>query len=607
MATTRLKSLVIVGLILSLAQLQNAFAAATSDKGASASTHHRELIKFHDMQRRSKDGNIKPDGLSKGIQQRRALLQAAPATPTAGAGISSSQWKALGPANHGGRIRAILIDPTNSNSIWIGSVSGGIWHSADAGVTWSPVNDFMGTLSISSLAMAPGNSNVMYAGTGEGFYNIDAVRGAGIFKSTDGGATWNPLASTNPATNPDWYFVNKVTTVPLTLGLEGVLAATNGGIYRSTDAGNTWQNVYAARTVDIIVDPNNPFAVIASGGFGGIAYSKDQGLTWTPVTLGFGLVEIACATNQNGVVYASVNENGGEVWRSNDSGATWALLSTPGHLDGQGWYDNVIWVDPVNASNVVIGGIDLWRSTDGGITWAKISDWFNNMYGGMPFIPHADHHVLVADPGYNGTTNRKLYAGNDGGIFRADDISAASTTSGWATLNEGLGIVQFYSGAGHTSSGKNIIGGTQDNGSLLNSGPGLDWMMYFGGDGGNSAVDSLDDNFLYGEYVYLQLHRSTNGGSTSPTASYIFSGISDAGNGATANFIAPFVLDPNDNNRLLGGGASLWQSANVKSATPTWAPIKSPNFLAGNISAIAVAEGDSNTAWVGHQSSFRPV
>ncbi len=122
----------------------------------------------------------------------------------------------------------------------------------------------------------------------------------------------------------------------------------------------------------------------------------------------------------------------------------------------------------------------------------------------MPFIPHADHHILLADPNYNGTTNRAVFNGNDGGIFRAVDISIAGQTSGWETLNDGLAITQFYSGAGHSTAGTRIIGGTQDNGSLLIwSGNQLAAVLRrrrrF------SAVDSLDSNYLYGEYVYLQL------------------------------------------------------------------------------------------------------
>jgi hypothetical protein len=119
----------------------------------------------------------------------------------------------------------------------------------------------------------------------------------------------------------------------------------------------------------------------------------------------------------------------------------------------------------------------------------------------------------------------------------------------------------------------------------------------FGGDGGYAAADPTDPNFFYGEYVFLQIHRSVNGGTS---ANYIFTGITDAGNGSTANFIAPFILDPNDPNTMFAGGSSLWKSNNVKAATPFWQALPSDNNAGSQISAIAVAQGNSKIIWVGH-------
>jgi hypothetical protein len=602
--------------------------------------HPGEWAEFRNLQRRSQDGKVKPDGLIKGIKHRKDHLKkyakkvpsaanAADAANTAGgeivapaAGVTSNQWTALGPSAVGGRIRAILIDPTNTSNLWLGSVSGGIWHSTDGGASWTPANDFMGNLSVSSLVMDPNNTDIIYAGTGEGFHNSDGVRGAGVFKSTDGGVTWNSLPSTTPSSNVDspaygWYYVNRLA---MTNNGSAILTATrgyylgSGSIFRSTDGGATWSERYSGGKVwDVRFDPNNPNKALAvSVGYNSdtsqsetyLIRSDDAGQTWgtvqTFVNTGraevAGRIELAYAKSNSQIVYASRDNASGEVWKSIDGGGSWSLLSTPQHLGTQGWYDNTIWVDPTDASHVVVGGLDLWRSTNGGVNWTKISNWSNNMYGGYPNVPHADHHVLVADPNYDGTGNRTLYNGNDGGIFRAADITLATQTSGWETLNHGLSITQFYSGAGHTAAGGKIIGGTQDNGSQLQTAEGAGWKMFFGGDGGYSAVDSQNDNYLYGEYTYLQLHRSTNGGATQST--WIYNGITDKGLRATANFIAPFILDPNDNNRLLAGGASLWQSLAVKAPVPQWTAIKPP--IGNNISAIAVTPGNSSVAWVGH-------
>jgi Bacterial Ig-like domain len=618
------------------AALKRAFARLDKPKA----DHPGEWAEFRNKQRRSEDGKVKPDGLIKGIEHRKEMLRKlhekqlaaekttpentiaaeGPSPPTGdivapAAGIAAGQWVGLGPGNIGGRVRAILIDPSNTNSIWLGSVSGGIWHSTDGGASWGAVNDFMGNLSVSSLVMAPNNPNVIYAGTGEGFYNGDAVRGAGVFKSTDGGVTWSQLAATTPSSdvNSDaynWFYVNR-----LAMAGDGsaILAATrgyysnSGGIYRSTDGGATWSLVYSGVMAwDIHYDPNDPGKAVASAttynsslgqwqSF--LLKSVDGGRTWSigGSFVSNSRIELAYARSNSQTVYASRENAGGEVWKSVDGGGSWSKVSTPLHLGSQGWYDNTIWVDPTDASQLVIGGLDLWRSTNGGVNWTRISNWVNNMYNGYPNVPHADHHVLVADPNYNGTTNRKLYNANDGGVFRAADISLATETGGWQTLNNGLAVTQFYSAAGHAAGGGRIIGGTQDNGSLLKSATGTDWQAFYGGDGGFSATDGLNDNYLYGEYVYLQLHRSTNGGAT---ASSIYSGIADAGSSSAANFIAPFVLDPNDNNRMLAGGASLWQSLTVKSPVPAWSAIKAS--VGSNISAIAVAEGNSAIVWVGY-------
>jgi len=162
-------------------------------------------------------------------------------------------------------------------------------------------------------------------------------------------------------------------------------------------------------------------------------------------------------------------------------------------------------------------------------------------------------------------------------------------------LNHNLGITQFYGAAGNLTSGT-IIGGTQDNGTVRYrpQGGSNGWTMMKGADGGFCAADQTDPNYFYGEFTNLKIYRSTDGGNT---ADYIYGGTGDARN---ANFTAPFVLDPNNPNTLLAGGASLWRSTNVKNPRPSWTAIKSP--ASTNISAIAVAKGDSNIIWVGHNN-----
>ena len=624
-----------------------------------------QWAEFRNLQRKSDDGKVKPDGLMRGFEHRRAVLKKiaekkaarsgkpgeAPAAyqavadpagaalttaeiPDSGvdismAGIQANQWTDIGPGNIGGRLRTIVIDPDNTNSIWVGGVAGGIYHSADYGASFSPVYDFMANLSISSIVMDPANHDVMYAGTGEGFFNADGVRGYGVFKSTNRGESWSFLTATTPSTNASdyaygWYYVNRLAIssngATLLAATRGAYSNYGGSIYRSVDGGATWsQRHTAARVLDIRFDPNDPGkAVAATQNYNtgtslydnAIITSTDGGLTWTAKktfsTSGFIRIELAYSKANSQVIYASVDQNSGEIWKSTDGGATWgsAPVGTPQHLGNQGWYDNTIWADPTDASHVVAAGLDVHRSTNGGTTWTKISNWSTNQidirYGsGTSHTPHADHHALVADPNYNGTTNRVLYNGNDGGLYRAPDITLAGESSGWDELNNGIGLTQFYSVAGKSSAGTRIIGGAQDNGMLYNAGPGTSWKMFNGGDGGYSAVDATNDNYLYGEYVYLQIGRSTDRGATFNSIDKLGSFQLTDSRSANANFIAPFILDPNDSNRMLAGGRSLWQNTAVRTGFD-WTAIKAST--GSNISAIAVAEGNGNIVWVGHNN-----
>ncbi|NJD92258.1 MAG: hypothetical protein FIA91_12240, partial [Geobacter sp.] len=621
-----------------------------------------EWAEFRDLQRRSDDGKVKPDGLMKGFEHRKTVLKKIaekraareagksalagsqsmvdPAATSATfdllasgvdaglAGIAANQWTELGPGNIGGRIRAILIDPDNTSSIWVGGVAGGIYHSSDYGASFAPVNDFMANLAISSLVMDPANHNTLYAGTGEGFFNADGVRGYGVFKSTDRGLTWNLLTATTPSTDVNnaafgWYYVNRLAVsgngATLLAATKGNFTNFGGSIYRSIDGGTTWSQRYAAARVwDVKFDPNDPNKALADSQHyntttkvydNAIIASTDGGLTWsakkTFSTASPIRIELAYTKANSQIVYASVDQNSGEIWKSADGGATWVLMSTPQHLGNQGSYDNTIWVDPTNANHLVAAGLDVYRSTNGGTTFTKISNWGNNQidirYGsGTSHTPHADHHALVADPNYNGTSNRTLYNGNDGGLYRATDLTLAGESSGWDELNNGLGLTQFYSVAGKSSGGTRIVGGSQDNGMLYNGGPGTDWKMFQGGDGGFGAVDATNDNYLYGEYVYLQIGRSTDRGANYTYINKTGSNqLTDSGSSSGANFIAPFILDPNDSNRLLAGGLSLWQNVAARTGTD-WTAIK-PS-VGSKISAIAVAEGNSNIVWVGHNN-----
>ncbi len=502
------------------------------------------------------------------------------------AGISPELWESIGPGNIGGRIRSFAFDPDNSDRIYAGAVAGGVWLTENAGASWAPTDDFMANLSISSLIFDPTDSDVIYAGTGEGTFNIDNVRGLGIFKSTDKGVSWQSL--TNTADNFDFYWVNRLT---ISSDASRVYAATHTGIWYSNDGGTIWTLASSGRTYDVDVNPNDDSKLVA-GRRGSAFYSTDSGITWNQAN-GLSIatssrVEIAYARSNPDIVYVSADNNSGEIWKSIDGGQNYSLINTgDSFLGGQGWYDNALWVDPVDANHVIVGGIDLWRSTDGGTNLNKISTWWQ-----APNSAHADHHFVMEHPDYDGINNKRVFFANDGGMYETPDITVAQDSVGWQELNNNLTITQFY-GIGVSPDGT-VVGGTQDNGTLVYKNDSENWTATFGGDGGFSAADPTDSNYLYGEYVYLQIHRSTNGGSSS---SYIFDSRMETDG---ANFIAPFILDPNNENRLLGGAERLWQTTNAKDASPAWSTIKDASPSNSPISAIAVASGNSDLIYVGH-------
>lgn len=262
----------------------------------------------------------------------------------------------------------------------------------------------------------------------------------------------------------------------------------------------------------------------------------------------------------------------------------------------------------------------MWKSEDGGDTLVDISTWWDSNSA------HSDHHTIVAQPSFDGITSKTVYFGNDGGIYKTDDILTVGNNpsppriNGWKKLDNTYSVTQFYGGACNVATGV-IIGGAQDNGTLkYNPADGSEkWTEMYGGDGGFCAADPKDPNVYYGEYVYGNVHRSIDGSLNSEFIDgQLWNGsqwvwkpipftISDAQK-ERALFISPFVLDPNNINCILVGCASLWRTNDSKAALsatsgPRWEPIKPSDGTDNYISAVTVAVGDSDRIWVGHSNN----
>ena len=517
------------------------------------------------------------------------------------------QWENLGPGNIGGRVRELLIDPNDANVMYTAAVAGGVWKTMDGGASWMPLDDAMANLAVSSMAMHHDNSSVIYAGTGEGFFNGDAVRGDGVFVSMDAGASWTQLAST--ANNSDFRYVNKIRISPT---MDGRLyAATRGGLLRSDDSGETWTKLFETEATEGCLDltvtasGETDTLVFSCGSFNPatVYQSTDAGDTIAAVIEDefLGRTTLAVAPSDSNIVYALSATNGNDetefrygfykLHRSDDGGATWTMQSSNQSENpvtrsllsntvytmfpecgfgpdrqyfNQGWYDNIIAVDPVNPDRIFVGGIDVARSDDAGVNFGSVTRWWADT--SLPDYGHADQHVITFHPDYNGTDNTTVYIGNDGGIqvsmnatadvFSVNTICGGGSEEGqisWQMLNNGLDITQFYHGAVFPD-GSAYFGGTQDNGTILRYATDSEeqWFEIAGGDGGWVAVDPVDGS-IYQEYTGLSLQRWSPG-----------IGWQDATNGINEGagfpFITPFAMDMNQPSRLWIGNDYLWRT-----------------------------------------------
>ncbi|HXU47333.1 MAG TPA: hypothetical protein VN783_17540 [Thermoanaerobaculia bacterium] len=574
----------------------------------------------------------------------RAALAAAGASKEAR--IDLGTWTPLGPGNIGGRTRSLLIDPRRPQTFYAAGVAGGVWKSVNAGANWAPVGDLLPNLAVTSLVFDPTDSRTLYAGTGEGFFNFDAVRGAGILKSTDAGATWTRLAATN---NPNFHFVNDL--IVSSRARNRLYAATRTGVWRSTNGGASWTRILDPHVGDgcldlaIRTDKASDVVFASCGNFASGTVRRnlkaESTSAWTAVLheAGMGRTALAIAPSHQDTIYALADSlaGGGDyrfglhaVFRSTNGGASWTaqvrntsatkldtlLLTNPvfasllecGFSDAnvflnQGWYDNVLAVDPKDPNRVFAGGVDLFRSDDAGRSWGPISYWWaEDPTGPAPSFAHADNHALVFHPQYNGTTNQILYAGNDGGLFVTRNARAKKATGldvcdpaqgkvAWRNLNHGYEVTQFYDGAAFPD-GKTYFGGSQDNGTSLGTeAGGRNWKKLVSGDGGYVAVNPEATNILYVETTGISILKSVDGGAK-------FDGGTNGIDDPASLFIAPFILDRSSPSHLWTGGTFIWRTDD---GADFWS--SASTAVAGDgdsiVSALAVAPSNSNRVLVG--------
>ncbi|NUQ82863.1 MAG: T9SS type A sorting domain-containing protein [Bacteroidetes bacterium] len=428
----------------------------------------------------------------------------------------SYQWTERGPWNVSGRTRSLLVDRNDpTGKTWFaGSVGGGIWKTTDQGESWVSMTDYFPTLSISTMAQGVSNPTIMYAGTGEGFFNLDRIIGDGVFKSTDGGQTWFQLAAT--AGIPDFNFVNRLIVNPENAA--HLVVATNTGVFLSLDGGLSFTKTYSNlnnRVQQIIANPLNFNTLYASVRSVGIIRSNDGGKTWSlpnSTFSNYGRIEMAVTSLDTSRIALSVDNNGlSELYMSIDRATSWVKMQLDqdaGWLSGQGWYDNTILFDPFNLNRLYLGGLDIYEVLISYpvSTIRQLTNWYPG--AGFPFV-HADHHGLIAHVTNPAAQSFTLINVNDGGV----EYSTDAGTTWFKTLN-GYRTTQFY-GVDKAPGQDKFIGGTQDNGTWLSPMSTQltnEWVNVIGGDGFGSVWHHQNPDLLMASLYYSNLYRSVDGG-----------------------------------------------------------------------------------------------
>ncbi len=336
------------------------------------------------------------------------------------------RWRCIGPFR-GGRVVAVAGSYHDPNTFYFGAVAGGVWKTTDAGTYWRCVSDgFFTTASVGALAVAPSDSNVLYAGTGETTIRIDVSHGDGVYRSTDAGTTWTHVGLR------DTRHIGKIRVHPTNPDVVWVAALGHAfgqnaerGVFKSEDGGTTWKQVLfvseKAGAVDLSLDETNPrilyaavweahrsFWDISSGGEdSGLWRSTDGGETWTNIsdrpglpTGTLGKIGVSASPARAGRVWALIeHKTEGGLYRSDDHGEHWEKVSDNQNLISRAWYYTHVTADSQDGDTVYVNNLDFWKSTDGGKTFEEIA------------TPHGDNHDLWIDP----RNNRRMIQGNDGG------------------------------------------------------------------------------------------------------------------------------------------------------------------------------------------------
>ena len=540
--------------------------------------------------------------------------------------------RSIGPAVTSGRVMTIAVDPTNKAIVYIGAASGGVWKTVNGGASWQPIFDTQGSYSIGWVTLDERHPNVVWVGTGERNSQRSVGYGDGVYKSEDGGRSWTNVGL-KTSEHIGRIVISPKDSDTVYVAAQGPLWTAGGerGLYKTTDGGRTWNQVLTISentgVTDVVLDPRNPEVLVAAtyqrrrtfytmidgGPESALQRSTDGGKTWKKVNSGLpdeelGRIGLAISPVNPDILYANVEAANGKggIFRSTDNGVTWQRRMD--YNNGAMYYAD-IFADPVNVDRIYIVDTIFQVSDDGGKTMHSL---------GQRYM-HVDNHIVWVDP----DNTDHLMVGNDGGLYRSYDRGAT-----W-TFFENLPLAQYYDvDADNAAPFYNVYGGLQDNNSLggpsrTRSEHGIlnqDWFVTQGGDGFTSHVDPEDPNIIYAELQHGVIVRVDK-----RTGERVGVQPQEDTGGAPArwNWDSPFIISPHSHTRLYLASQYLYRSDDRgnswkivspdltrqidRNTLPVMGRLWGPDAVAkntstalyGNISAIAESPKKAGLLYVG--------
>ena len=483
--------------------------------------------------------------------------------------LKGMKWRQIGPFR-GGRALVVTGVAGDPETYYFGAVAGGVWKTQNGGLTWTPMTDKTGIMSIGAIAVAPSDPNVIYVGTGESCIRGNISYGDGMYKSVDGGKTWAHIGL------GDTQHIAKIVVHPQNPDIVYVAALGHAygpnelrGVFRSSDGGKTWQKVLfkdnKTGAIDLVFDPNNPHILFAalweaqrtpwsltSGGPGsGLYRSGDDGVTWKRLE-GHGLpsgvlgrIGVTVSGADGNRVYAIIEAEKGGIYRSEDGGESWHLINSDHRYTQRAWYFHHIFADPRSVDTLYVLNTGVSRSTDGGKSFEAIR------------APHGDNHGLWIDP----THPQWMIVANDGGASVSHDAGKSWTTE----ANQPT--AQFYHVATDNGVPYKLYGAQQDNSTVAIASRSdsfaidrPDWYDVGGGESGYVVPDPRNPQVVYaGSYDGLITRFDKSNGQEQDISSWP---LNPMGAGAAElkhrfQWTAPIAISPNDPNTLYHGGEAV--------------------------------------------------